>query len=91
MAKLTLQLSPELESILDEYAEEHELSKVQVIRDAVKLMKYLEDEIEGDRELVIRDPATGETERLMTPGAINKKIRKSAALRRANAAADHLD
>jgi predicted transcriptional regulator len=84
MAKLTLQLSPELESILDEYAEEHDVSKVQIIRDAVKLMKYLEDEIEDDREILVRDPATGVTERLMTPGAINKKIRKTAALRRAN-------
>ena len=57
MSKLTVQLSGELDSVLDDLAKSQGVPKTQVIRRSIALMKYLEDETSKnpDRKLAITE------------------------------------
>jgi predicted transcriptional regulator len=65
MPKLTLQLSPEMERVLDQLADSRQLPKSQVLRRAMLLMQYLDDQVADNHDIVIRDKTTGETSRLV--------------------------
>ena len=54
MSKLTVQLTTEMNDVLGQLAEARGLPKTQVLRDAVRLMKYLDDAVKDDADLVIR-------------------------------------
>jgi predicted transcriptional regulator len=56
MGKLTVQLSGELDSVLDDLAKSQGIPKTQVIRRSIALMKYLNEETsESDRKLAITE------------------------------------
>lgn len=65
MAKLTLQLTPEMDAILDKLAKERGLSKSQVLRRALVLMNYLDDSAASDKQILLKDATSGEVERLV--------------------------
>jgi hypothetical protein len=61
MIKLTVQLSARTDHILAKLAERQETTKAQVVRRAIALLSYLEDEVaKGGRVVVKR--SDGETE-----------------------------
>lgn len=74
MSKLTLQLSPELESILDEYAEDHDVSKSHIIRRALMLLNYLEEQIDDNRDLLLRDRTSGDIREVVLEGSMERAI-----------------
>jgi Arc/MetJ-type ribon-helix-helix transcriptional regulator len=55
MPKLTVQLSEKLTAMLEELSKEQEISKTHVIRRALALLKYLEDERGKGGKVLIRD------------------------------------
>lgn len=54
MSKLTVQLNADMAEMLDQLADSRGLPKTQVMRDAVKLMKYLDDAVADHSDLVLR-------------------------------------
>lgn len=56
MSKYTINLSPELEGVLNELATRQGVTKSAVIRRAVGLMKYLADERADGGRVVIETP-----------------------------------
>jgi predicted transcriptional regulator len=65
MSKLTVQMSDEMNDVLGELADSRGLAKTQVLRRAVALMKYLDDASNDGRELLLRNPETGEEQQLV--------------------------
>ena len=65
MSKLTLQLSPEMERVLEQLANSRQLPKSQVLRRAVLLMQFLDNQVADDHDIVLKDRKTGETSRLV--------------------------
>lgn len=59
MSKLTVQMSDEMDQLLMELSDERGLPKTQVLRDAVRLMKYLDDAAGNDQDIVLRHRGTG--------------------------------
>lgn len=55
MSKLTVTFSGKIDDDLDHLAHEQGIPKTQVIRRAIALMKYLEDEREQGRKVAITD------------------------------------
>ena len=53
--KISVNLQPTVERMLDEIAEAHGLKQSEVIQDAVKLMKFVTDEFDSGRELYTVD------------------------------------
>jgi predicted transcriptional regulator len=67
MSKYTLQMNDRLEAILDELAEKEGISKAQVIRRSLTLLKLAEDHKEEGYELQLAKAASGdEPERIKT-------------------------
>lgn len=63
MVKLTVQLSARTDRILAQLAERQETTKAQVIRRAIALLSYLEDEVaRGGRVVIKRPDGEAETE-----------------------------
>ena len=62
MPKMTFQVSPEMDSILEQLAAERDIPKTQVIRRAVLLMRYLDAE---NKEISVRDKESGEVSKLV--------------------------
>ena len=59
MSKLTVQLSDEMNEMIEELAEMRGIPKTQLLRSAVKLMKYLDDAIAGGSRLeLVSDDGT---------------------------------
>jgi hypothetical protein len=61
VAKLTIQLSTRTDDILAKLAERQETTKAHVIRRAIALLSYLEDEAARGGRVVVKRP-DGETE-----------------------------
>jgi predicted transcriptional regulator len=67
MAKYTLQMNDKLEAILDELAEKDGISKAQVIRRSLTLLKLAEDHKEDGYELQLsKTGSDGESEKVKT-------------------------
>lgn len=64
MSKMTLQLTPEMDAVLDRLAETRGVPKAQALRRAMLLMDYLDEQIADNNDLLIRDPQ-GELTRLV--------------------------
>lgn len=79
MSKLTLQLSPEMDAVLDELAASRDLPKAQVLRRAVLLMKYLDDQTAGDKDILLRDNSTGDANRLILESQVTRVATASTA------------
>jgi len=56
MVKLTVQLSTRTDRILTKLAEDQETTKAHVIRRAIVLLSYLEDEVARGGRVVIKRP-----------------------------------
>lgn len=67
---LTLRVNRTARRLLDDLARPRGLTRAQVIRRAVLLLKYLDDATAQGREVLIRDPATERTERLLIGGGV---------------------
>jgi predicted transcriptional regulator len=61
MVKLTVALSTRTDVVLTRLAERQETTKAQVVRRAIALLSYLEDEVARGGRVVVRRPE-GETE-----------------------------
>jgi predicted transcriptional regulator len=61
VTKLTIQLSSRTDDILAKLAERQETTKAQVVRRAIALLSYLEDESAKGGRVVVKRP-DGETE-----------------------------
>lgn len=64
MAKLTVQMSSDMESVLETLCDARGLPKTQVLRDAVRLMKFLDDAA-VDADLVLRSRNDGSERQLV--------------------------
>lgn len=73
MAKMTVQFSAEMEEVLEVLSDMRGLPKTQVLRDAVRLMKYLDDEGRS-ADLVLRSRADGSERQLV----LESQLRSSA-------------
>ena len=60
MSKMTVDLSAKLDKIVSELAEEQEVPKAQVVRRALALLSYLQDESNNGGQVLIRN---GDTEK----------------------------
>ncbi|MGH3921493.1 MAG: hypothetical protein ACRDTT_01230 [Pseudonocardiaceae bacterium] len=56
MVKLTVQLSTRTDQFLTELAERRETTKAQVVRRAIALLRYLEDEVARGARVVVKRP-----------------------------------
>jgi len=56
MPKMTLQISPEMDAILEQLAAERDIPKSQVIRRAVLLLNYLDSD---DKEVSVTERGSG--------------------------------
>ena len=74
MSKLTLQLSPEMDRVLDQLADTRQLPKAQVLRRAMLLMQFLDDQVADDHDIVLRDRRTGETSRLVFESQLSDRV-----------------
>jgi hypothetical protein len=73
MAKMTVQFSTEMEEVLEVLSDVRGLPKTQVLRDAVRLMKYLDDEGRS-ADLVLRSREDGSERQLV----LESQLRSSA-------------
>lgn len=73
MSKLTIQLSPEMERVLDQLAESRQVPKAQVLRRAMLLMKFLDDQVAEDHDIVLKDRKTGDTSRLVFESQLGER------------------
>jgi hypothetical protein len=58
MAKMTVEFNGKMNDILDGLAKEKGMSKADVLRRAVALYRYLEDEQKGNRRVSITEKGT---------------------------------
>lgn len=93
MSKLTLQLSPEMDRVLDQLADSRQLPKAQILRRAMLLMQFLDDQVADDQDIVLRDRRTGETSRLVFESQLTdrRSTRAPASEPADEAAAAHAD
>jgi hypothetical protein len=56
VAKVTVQMSNELDSVISSLASRRDIPKSQVLRRAVALMKMLDDADEKGEKVILRDP-----------------------------------
>lgn len=71
--KLTLQLTPEMEEVLDDLVATRGMPKSQVLRRAVLLMKYLDEQAADNKDILVRDNETGTAERLVLESQMTRK------------------
>jgi len=71
MPKLTLQVTPEMDAILEELASNRDIPKAQLIRRAVLMMKFLDSE---DKEISVTDKRTGRTSTLVFESQMDTQI-----------------
>ena len=55
MAKLTVQFPDQASQVLAELSEQDQVSKTEILRRALSLYKYLENETEGGKKIAIAD------------------------------------
>lgn len=65
MSKLTLQVTPELDAILEKLSRERGISKSQIMRRAIVLMNYLDEGASNNKDILLRDASSGEVEKLV--------------------------
>jgi hypothetical protein len=65
MSKLTLEVSDEMNEVLAEMASMRHVPKTQVLRRAVGLMRFLDEAIANNEEIVLRDKTTMHERRLV--------------------------
>jgi len=65
MSKLTLQVTPEMDAIIEKLSQERGISKSQIMRRAIVLMNYLDEGAASNKEILLRDSTSGEVERLV--------------------------
>lgn len=70
MSKLTVQLTDEMDEVIDELAEVRSLPKTQVMRRAVLLMKYLDDAAKSGQDIVLRDRQSGQERQLVLESSL---------------------
>lgn len=58
MAKVTVQMTDEMNALLEQVASRRGVPKTQALRRAVALLKYLDDATDDGQEVLIRDPKT---------------------------------
>jgi len=63
--KLSVNLSEEVLAALRGMADRDNVTLTEVLRRAISTLKYLEDAQRGGKAVLIRDPETKETERLV--------------------------
>lgn len=88
MSKLTLQLSPEMDEVLEELAEERDVSKAQVLRQAMLLLRYLDGEVADAKDIIVRDRETGEASVLVFEGHLGSHTAKGRKQRAASSKAN---
>lgn len=65
MTKVSMNLSDEIVGVLRELAERDGLTQTEVARRAISTWKFLDDAQQSGNAVLIRDPLTGDTERLV--------------------------
>ena len=65
MSKLTLQLSPDMDLVLDQLAARRGMKKSQALRRAMLVMQYLDEQIADGKDVVLRDRETGHDAQLV--------------------------
>jgi predicted transcriptional regulator len=70
MAKLTVNVSSQLDEVIDQLARARDLPKTAVLRNAVMLMRFLDQAAEDGRELLLRDRETGQEQLLVFESSI---------------------
>lgn len=65
MTKVSMNLSDEVVGVLRDLAERDGLTQTEVARRAISTWKFLDDAQQSGSAVLIRDPRTGETERLV--------------------------
>ena len=63
--KISMNLPDEALHSLRELADRHEITMTEAARRAISVLKYLDDERQAGHDLLIRDPQTKETDRLV--------------------------
>ena len=79
MSKLTLQLSPEMDDVLDELSEARGLPKAQVVRQAMLIMKYLDEQMAEGKDVILRDKETAVDSQLVFESRLGNTATKSRA------------
>lgn len=58
---LLVRINPECDTALNEFmAKDKALTRTEIIRRAISLYKFVKDMLREGKEVVVRDPATGE-------------------------------
>lgn len=70
MSKLTVQLTDEMDEVIDQLADVRGLPKTQVLRRAVLLMKYLDDAATADQDIIFRDRKSGDEKQLVLESSL---------------------
>jgi hypothetical protein len=70
MSKLTVQLSDEMDEVVGDLAEQRGVPKTQVLRNAVLLMKYLDDAVAGGSKIELVNDNKGTRDRLVMESQI---------------------
>ncbi|MDQ1536329.1 MAG: hypothetical protein QOE58_722 [Actinomycetota bacterium] len=63
--KFTVEMNRELDDVVTALAEQQQVPKTQVVRRALALLKYLEDERRAGRVILVQDPDTGREKELV--------------------------
>ncbi len=63
--KFTVEMNSELDDVISSLAEQQGVPKTQVVRRALALLKYLEDEQTAGRVILVHDPGTGKEKELV--------------------------
>jgi hypothetical protein len=69
-----------MERVLDQLAESRQLPKAQVLRRAMLLMQFLDDQVADDHDIVLKDNKTGETSRLVFESQLTDRRPETAAV-----------
>jgi hypothetical protein len=88
MSKLTLQLSAEMDRVLDQLADSRQLPKAQVLRRAMLLMQFLDDQVATEHDIVLKNRRTGESSRLVFESQLSDRTAVATAGATAPGAAD---